>query len=134
VVPRRLDQGTQQLAVGGLQGGLRVERGSGLSDALGELVAYALEGAEVEHAGHQRGRGDPVGDIEAAEALEGEAPQLELESADLATQLGAGEELGAGRRARLDVSQPEQFGRCGSAGHRIVCSSGLVASSVCVKT
>jgi hypothetical protein len=120
MVPRRLDQPAQQLAVGGLDGGFRGEHGSGLSDALCELVAHALEGAEVEHAGHGRRGADPVGDVEAAEAIEGQPRQLELEAADLATQLGAGEELVSSRRARLDVYQPEQFGRCGSAPHRIV--------------
>ena len=108
MVSRRLDQALKQLAVGGLDSGLRGERGSGLPGALGELVAHALEGAEVEHAWARRRGGDPVGDVEAAEALEGETRQLELEAADLAAQLGAGEALVAGMRAGLGASPPEQ--------------------------
>jgi hypothetical protein len=135
VVPRRLDQGVQQPAVGGLDGGPRGEGGGGLSCTLGKLVAHALEGAEIEHPRAGRRGGDPMGDVEAAEALEGQARQLELEAADLAAQLGAGEELGVGMRAGLGASASELVGGWGRrASHLIVWSSGLVASRVWVKT
>jgi hypothetical protein len=134
VVPRRLDQGMQQLAVGGLEGGLRREDGGGLPRAFGELVAHALEGAEIEQAGHGRRGGDPVGDVEAAEALEGQMRQLELEAADLAAQLGTGEALVTGMRARFGTPSSEQVSGWDRPPHRIVWSSGLVASSVWVKT
>ncbi len=100
VVAGRLDQGVQQFAVGRLGGGLRGERGAGLAGTLGKRVAQALELAEVEQARRRGGRADPVGDGDAAEAVEGEAGQLELEVADLAAQLGAGEAL-VGRREAL---------------------------------
>jgi hypothetical protein len=109
MVSWRLDQGTQQLAVGGLDTGPSGEDGAGLPHALSELVAHALEGAEVKHAGHRRRRGDPIGDVEAAEAVEGQMRQLELEATDLAAQLGAGEALVAGIRAPLGVPSPEQI-------------------------
>jgi hypothetical protein len=134
VLARRLDQLGQQLAVGGLDGGLRGERRLGLPDPFGELVAHALEGAEIQQAWARRRGGDQVGDVEAAEALEGEARQLELEATDLAAKLGTGEELLAETRAGLGASAPEQLAGCDRAGHLIVCSSGLVASSVWVKT
>jgi hypothetical protein len=133
VVPRRLDQGSQQLAVGRLDGGLRGEGGGGLPGALGALVAHALESTEVEHPWARCRGGDPVGDVEPAEALEGEARQLELEAADLAAQLGAGEALVARMRARFGAPSPEQILGWGRSPHLIVCSSGLVASSVWVK-
>jgi hypothetical protein len=134
VVPRRLDQGAQQLAVGGLDRGLRREGGVGLPDALGKLIAHTLEGAEIEHAWARHRGGHPVGDIEAAEALEGEARQLELEAADLAAQLGARRALVARMRAGFRAPPPERIGGCDRAPHLIVWSSGLVASSVWVKT
>jgi hypothetical protein len=134
VVTWRLDQGAQQLAVCGLDGGPRGQGGGGLPGALGELVAHPLEGAEIEHMWTRRRRRDPVGDVEAAEALEGQARQLELEAADLAAQLGAGEALGVGMRDGLGASPPDPIAGWGRAAHLIVWSSGLVASRVWVKT
>jgi hypothetical protein len=134
MVPRRLDQGAQQLPIGGLDGALGGKRGAGLPDALGELVAHALEGTEVERTWPGARGGDPVGDVEPAEAVEGQAPQLELEATDLPAQLDSGEALVARMRARRGVLPLQQIAGRDHAPHRIVCNSGLVASSVWVKT
>jgi hypothetical protein len=46
--------------------------------------------------------------------------QLELEAADLAAQLGAGEALVAGIRVRFGAPSPEQIARWDRSPHRIV--------------
>jgi GAF domain-containing protein len=103
VVARRLDQGAEKFAVGGLGGGPRGERRAGLAGALGERVAQALELAEVEQARGRAGCDDRVEDGDTPEAVEGEVGELELEAADLAAQLGAREALVAvDAKRRLD--------------------------------
>jgi hypothetical protein len=112
VVARRLDQGGEKFAAGGLGRGPRGERGAGIAGTLGEGVAQALELAEVEQARRRCGRSDPVGDGDAAEAIEGEAGQLELEPADLAAQLGAGKALVA-----VDAKRRSDALSCQYLGH-----------------
>jgi hypothetical protein len=112
VVARRLDHLAQQLAGSGLGGGLLGKGGAGLAGALGQLVAQLLELAEVEQARRRCGGGDCVGDGDAAEAVIGEARELELETADLAAQLGAGEALVAADAKR----RPDGLS-CQHSGH-----------------
>jgi hypothetical protein len=112
VVTWGLDQVAQQLAVGRLGGGLRGQRCTGLAGALDEPVAQALELAEVEQARYRHRRADPVGHGDAAEAVEGEAAQLELEAADLAAQLGAREAL-----VTVDAKRRSDALSCQYLGH-----------------
>jgi hypothetical protein len=134
MVSRRLDQGVQQLPVGGLDGGLGGKRGAGLPDALGELVTHTLEGTEVEKTRAGARGDDPVGDVEAAEPIEGQARQFELEATDLPAQLDPGAALVIRMRAGRGPFPLQQTAGRENIPHRIVCNSGLVASSVWVKT
>ena len=63
-----------------------------VADAGRERVAELLELTEVEHP-RRPGGADPVRDLDPAQPLGDEARQLQLELADLAAQLGAGEPL-----------------------------------------
>lgn len=82
----------QKLTVGGLDRGAIGERLPGVADAGREGVAELLELTEVEHPRRPAGA-DPVRDLDPAEPLGDEAGQLQLELADLAAQLSAGQPL-----------------------------------------
>ena len=79
----------EEVAVGGLDRGALGERAVRLGDPGGEGIAEFLELTEPEDA-RRPGSAHPVRDDDPAEPLGDEARQLQLELADLATQLGAG--------------------------------------------
>jgi hypothetical protein len=83
----------QQLAVAGLDPGPLAQRQPRLGDPFGEIVAQALELAQVEDPGLHRDGGDAMIELDPAEGLGEEAGELALEVTDLAPQLRAGSEL-----------------------------------------
>jgi len=88
VIGRSGQHPLEQLAVAGLQLGLRVQRPARLGDALGERVAHALELGEVgDTGGAPRSRYGGI-DREARKGLRREGHQLLLDAPDLAAQLG----------------------------------------------
>jgi hypothetical protein len=82
----------EQFAVGALEFLALDQRPARLGDPAGERVAALLQLTEVEHPRRTRG-GDPVRHVDPAEALGNQPGQLQLELADLPTQLGAGKSL-----------------------------------------
>jgi hypothetical protein len=92
----RLEQGHQQFPVASLELGPLGERSSRLGDAIGEIVARALEVAETEHSRRAQNRLDLAIDRDAGKGLGCEPAQLALEAADLGAELSP-------RRALVDA-------------------------------
>lgn len=82
-----LEQGHEQFPVAGLELGPLGQRPPCLGDAIGEIVAGALEIAETEHSRRARNRLDLAIDRDAGKGLGCEPAQLALEAADLGSQL-----------------------------------------------
>ena len=82
----------EEPAVGLLDGVAFAEGASRIGDATGKRITKLLELAQVEDPRRPRG-GDPVRDLDAAEALGNQPGELALELADLPAQLGAGQTL-----------------------------------------
>lgn len=83
----------QQLAVAGLNPRPLMQGEAGVGDPLRQLVAQALQLAQVEDPRLRRDRGDAVGNLDTAEGLGEKVGELALEVTDLAPQLNAGEAL-----------------------------------------
>jgi hypothetical protein len=89
VLGRRGQHPLEQLAVGGLGLGPLAQGAAGVGDPVGERVADLLQLAEADQARLVRRGGHPRVDRHPREGPRGEAPELVLEAADLAPQLGA---------------------------------------------
>jgi hypothetical protein len=103
------DHRRQPVAVGGLDLRLSGQLIAGRGDPVGQLVADPLEAAEVEGARRARPGGDAVVDLDPAECLAEEAPELALEPADLASQLGPRKTLVDDDVEPLEAPSFEQF-------------------------
>ncbi len=109
VLLRRREHLLEQIAIARLQLVLATQGATRLGDAVGEGVADALQVLQPRHSRRVRGGGHLGVDGDAREGLRREAPELVLEAADLAPQLGAGEALVAPHPKHRERVSIEQF-------------------------
>jgi hypothetical protein len=105
-IRRGSDHFAQQLAVGGLNSGALGQGQARLGDTVSEIIAEALERAEIENPRLARRCRDRAVEPHPAEGLADEARQLLLQMPNLASQLMTSRQLVDGN---VNLKQPVSF-------------------------